>query len=131
MGLGPGHKTINSFIWIVWASFVIDKLTFISKSSWSPPSRVWETTYKGISGRTSSWTLRCRHQGYTCSWLSRRTRISDFMLHMMTTGLGMCSSRLQRTLILKTVAKVQPCVGMLDLECDGFIVEIFQHFLKT
>ncbi|KAG5563054.1 hypothetical protein RHGRI_005711 [Rhododendron griersonianum] len=37
----------------------------------------------------------------------------------------------RRTLILETVAKVRSCVVMLDLECDGLIVEMFQHFLKA
>ncbi|KAL6985183.1 hypothetical protein U1Q18_018560 [Sarracenia purpurea var. burkii] len=37
----------------------------------------------------------------------------------------------KRTLILETVAKVRSCVVMLDLECDGLIVEMFQYFLKT
>ncbi|XP_028105789.1 sister chromatid cohesion protein PDS5-like [Camellia sinensis] len=37
----------------------------------------------------------------------------------------------KRTLILKTVAKVRSCVVMLDLECDGLIVEMFHHFLKA
>lgn len=37
----------------------------------------------------------------------------------------------KRTLILETVAKVRSCVVMLDLECDGLIVEMFQHFLKA
>ncbi|XP_052191636.1 sister chromatid cohesion protein PDS5 homolog C isoform X2 [Diospyros lotus] len=37
----------------------------------------------------------------------------------------------KRTLILETVAKVRSCVIMLDLECDGLIVEMFQHFLKA
>ncbi|CAK9178635.1 unnamed protein product [Ilex paraguariensis] len=37
----------------------------------------------------------------------------------------------KRALILETVAKVRSCVVMLDLECDGLIVEMFQHFLKA
>uniref|UniRef100_A0A5B7B4S2 Tudor domain-containing protein n=1 Tax=Davidia involucrata TaxID=16924 RepID=A0A5B7B4S2_DAVIN len=37
----------------------------------------------------------------------------------------------KRTSILETVAKVRSCVVMLDLECDGLIVEMFQHFLKA
>ncbi|XP_059643018.1 sister chromatid cohesion protein PDS5 homolog C-like isoform X2 [Cornus florida] len=37
----------------------------------------------------------------------------------------------KRTLILETVAKVRSCVVMLDLECEGLIVEMFQHFLKA
>ncbi|XP_028095349.1 uncharacterized protein LOC114295323 [Camellia sinensis] len=37
----------------------------------------------------------------------------------------------KRTLILETVAKVRSCVVMLDLECDGLIVEMFHHFLKA
>ena len=36
----------------------------------------------------------------------------------------------KRAMILETVAKVRSCVVMLDLECDGLIVEMFQHFLK-
>ncbi|WCJ30381.1 hypothetical protein M5689_011945 [Euphorbia peplus] len=35
----------------------------------------------------------------------------------------------KRTSILDTVAKVRSCVVMLDLECDGLIIEMFQHFL--
>ncbi|KAG5601581.1 hypothetical protein H5410_032951 [Solanum commersonii] len=37
----------------------------------------------------------------------------------------------KRVMILETVAKVRSCVVMLDLECDGLITEMFQHFLKT
>ncbi|CAK9146640.1 unnamed protein product [Ilex paraguariensis] len=37
----------------------------------------------------------------------------------------------KRALILETLAKVRSCVVMLDLECDGLIVEMFQHFLKA
>ena len=37
----------------------------------------------------------------------------------------------KRASILETVAKVRSCVVMLDLECDGLIIEMFQHFLKT
>lgn len=37
----------------------------------------------------------------------------------------------KRMLILETVAKVRSCVVMLDLECDGLIIEMFQHFLKA
>ncbi|XP_059658238.1 sister chromatid cohesion protein PDS5 homolog C-like [Cornus florida] len=37
----------------------------------------------------------------------------------------------KRTSILETVAKVRSCVVMLDLECDGLIIEMFQHFLKS
>jgi hypothetical protein len=33
--------------------------------------------------------------------------------------------------ILDTVAKVRSCVVMLDLECDGLINDMFQHFAKT
>ncbi|KAF7151429.1 hypothetical protein RHSIM_Rhsim02G0215700 [Rhododendron simsii] len=36
----------------------------------------------------------------------------------------------KRTLILETVATVRSCLVMLDLECDGLIVEMF-HFLKA
>ncbi|KAK1382787.1 hypothetical protein POM88_020522 [Heracleum sosnowskyi] len=31
--------------------------------------------------------------------------------------------------ILQTVAKIRSCVVMLDLECDGLISEMFQHFI--
>ncbi|XP_008445261.2 sister chromatid cohesion protein PDS5 homolog C [Cucumis melo] len=37
----------------------------------------------------------------------------------------------KRASILETVAKVRSCVVMLDLECDGLIIEMFQHFFKT
>ncbi|KAG5540851.1 hypothetical protein RHGRI_020928 [Rhododendron griersonianum] len=37
----------------------------------------------------------------------------------------------KRTLILETVANVRSCVVMLDLECDGLIIEMFQHFLNA
>lgn len=37
----------------------------------------------------------------------------------------------KRVMILETVAKVRSCVVMLDLECDGLIAEMFQHFLKA
>lgn len=37
----------------------------------------------------------------------------------------------KRASILETVAKVRSCVVMLDLECDGLIVEMFQHFLNS
>ncbi|KAI3939221.1 hypothetical protein MKX01_002089 [Papaver californicum] len=37
----------------------------------------------------------------------------------------------KRASILETVAKVRSCVVMLDLECDGLIIEMFQHFLKA
>ncbi|XP_010526241.1 PREDICTED: muscle M-line assembly protein unc-89 [Tarenaya hassleriana] len=37
----------------------------------------------------------------------------------------------KRTSILETVARVQSCVVMLDLECDALVIEMFQHFLKT
>ncbi|KAF9616568.1 hypothetical protein IFM89_030335 [Coptis chinensis] len=37
----------------------------------------------------------------------------------------------KRVSILETVAKVRSCVVMLDLECDGLILEMFQHFLKV
>ncbi|XP_065851237.1 sister chromatid cohesion protein PDS5 homolog C-like isoform X1 [Euphorbia lathyris] len=37
----------------------------------------------------------------------------------------------KRTSILDTVAKVRSCVVMLDLECDGLIIEMFQHFLSA
>ncbi|XP_031120335.1 uncharacterized protein LOC116023466 isoform X2 [Ipomoea triloba] len=37
----------------------------------------------------------------------------------------------KRAFILETVAKVRSCVVMLDLECDGLIIEMFQHFFKT
>ncbi|KAL5074441.1 hypothetical protein RYX36_013425 [Vicia faba] len=37
----------------------------------------------------------------------------------------------KRRAILETVAKVRSCVVMLDLECDGLILEMFQHFLKA
>jgi hypothetical protein len=33
--------------------------------------------------------------------------------------------------VLDTVAKVRSCVVMLDLECDGLINYMFQHFAKT
>ncbi|KAK1322808.1 hypothetical protein QJS10_CPA02g01266 [Acorus calamus] len=33
--------------------------------------------------------------------------------------------------ILETVAKVRSCVVMLDLECDGLILDMFRHFFKT
>ncbi|KAL5698902.1 hypothetical protein ACHQM5_029878 [Ranunculus cassubicifolius] len=47
--------------------------------------------------------------------------------------LGDTSSRSyqRRVSILETVAKVRSCVVMLDLECDGMILEMFQHFLKS
>ncbi|KAK9141541.1 hypothetical protein Syun_010941 [Stephania yunnanensis] len=35
----------------------------------------------------------------------------------------------RRVSILETVAKVRSCVVMLDLECDGLILEMFEHFL--
>lgn len=37
----------------------------------------------------------------------------------------------KRTSILETVAKIRSCVVMLDLECDGLILEMFEHFLAT
>ncbi|KAI3987856.1 hypothetical protein MKX01_020970 [Papaver californicum] len=37
----------------------------------------------------------------------------------------------KRVSILHTVAKVQSCVVMLDLECDSLILEMFKHFLNT
>ncbi|TMX05362.1 hypothetical protein EJD97_023576 [Solanum chilense] len=37
----------------------------------------------------------------------------------------------KRVMILETVSKVRSCVVMLDLECDGLIAEMFQHFLKA
>ena len=37
----------------------------------------------------------------------------------------------KRTSILETVAKVRSCVVMLDLECDGLILEMFEHFLAA
>ncbi|GLT72796.1 hypothetical protein SLA2020_447000 [Shorea laevis] len=37
----------------------------------------------------------------------------------------------KRTSILETVAKVRSCVVMLDLECDGLILEMFHNFLKA
>ncbi|KAI3692100.1 hypothetical protein L6452_31909 [Arctium lappa] len=37
----------------------------------------------------------------------------------------------KRASILETVSKVRSCVIMLDLECDGLIVEMFEHFLKS
>uniref|UniRef100_A0A7N0TA02 Uncharacterized protein n=1 Tax=Kalanchoe fedtschenkoi TaxID=63787 RepID=A0A7N0TA02_KALFE len=37
----------------------------------------------------------------------------------------------KRTCILDTVAKVRSCVVMLDLECDGLILEMFRHFIKA
>ncbi|KAI3948392.1 hypothetical protein MKW92_005035 [Papaver armeniacum] len=37
----------------------------------------------------------------------------------------------RRVSILHTVAKVQSCVVMLDLECDSLILEMFRHFLNT
>lgn len=37
----------------------------------------------------------------------------------------------KRTVILETVSKVRLCVVMLDLECDGLISDMFQHFLKA
>ncbi|KAI5403849.1 hypothetical protein KIW84_051121 [Lathyrus oleraceus] len=40
-------------------------------------------------------------------------------------------SYVKRRAILETVAKVRSCVVMLDLECDGLILEMFQHFLKA
>ncbi|KAK9101804.1 hypothetical protein Sjap_019058 [Stephania japonica] len=36
----------------------------------------------------------------------------------------------KRVSILETVAKVRSCVVMLDLECDGLILEMFEHFLR-
>nr|GFA89011.1 sister chromatid cohesion protein PDS5-like isoform X1 [Tanacetum cinerariifolium] len=38
---------------------------------------------------------------------------------------------IRRVLILETVSRVQSCVIMLDLECDGMIVEMFVHFLRS
>ncbi|XP_076948936.1 uncharacterized protein LOC143621383 [Bidens hawaiensis] len=48
-------------------------------------------------------------------------------------GLADQSSRsyAKRASILETVSKVRSCVIMLDLECDGLIVEMFEHFLKS
>lgn len=37
----------------------------------------------------------------------------------------------KRASILETVSKVRSCVIMLDLECDGLIVEMFEHFLRS
>ncbi|KAJ8751855.1 hypothetical protein K2173_026054 [Erythroxylum novogranatense] len=37
----------------------------------------------------------------------------------------------KRTSILETVAKVRSCVVMLDLECEGLIIEMFRHFFNT
>ncbi|XP_031399901.1 uncharacterized protein LOC116210200 isoform X2 [Punica granatum] len=33
--------------------------------------------------------------------------------------------------IIYTIARVRSCVVMLDLECDGLVVEMFHRFLKT
>ncbi|PWA55577.1 Armadillo-type fold [Artemisia annua] len=40
-------------------------------------------------------------------------------------------SYIKRASILETVSKVRSCVIMLDLECDGMIVEMFEHFLRS
>ena len=40
-------------------------------------------------------------------------------------------SYIKRASILETVSKVRSCVNMLDLECDGMIVEMFEHFLRS
>ncbi|KAK1293627.1 DNA mismatch repair protein MSH6 [Acorus calamus] len=37
----------------------------------------------------------------------------------------------KRVSILETVAKVRSCVVMLDLECDGLILDMFHHFFNT
>ncbi|WOG87834.1 hypothetical protein DCAR_0207066 [Daucus carota subsp. sativus] len=37
----------------------------------------------------------------------------------------------KRASILETVAKIRSCVVMLDLECDGLIIEMFKHFLRS
>ncbi|PIA45788.1 hypothetical protein AQUCO_01600199v1 [Aquilegia coerulea] len=42
-----------------------------------------------------------------------------------------CRSYEKRVSILETVAKVRSCVVMLDLECDGLILQMFQYFLKA
>ncbi|KVH89310.1 hypothetical protein Ccrd_008702, partial [Cynara cardunculus var. scolymus] len=39
--------------------------------------------------------------------------------------------QMRRASILETVSKVRSCVIMLDLECDGLIVEMFEHFPKS
>lgn len=48
-------------------------------------------------------------------------------------GLDDMSSRSfpKRVSVLETVAKVRLCVVMLDLECDGLILQMFEHFLHT
>lgn len=37
----------------------------------------------------------------------------------------------KRVSILETVAKVQSCIVMLDLECDAMILDMFHIFLRT
>ncbi|KAF5182083.1 Tudor/PWWP/MBT superfamily protein [Thalictrum thalictroides] len=37
----------------------------------------------------------------------------------------------KRVSILETVAKVRSCVVMLDLECDGLILQMFNYFLRA
>ncbi|KAL4565214.1 hypothetical protein LXL04_029300 [Taraxacum kok-saghyz] len=48
-------------------------------------------------------------------------------------GLADQSSRSynKRASILETVSKVRSCVIMLDLECEGLIVEMFEYFLRS
>ncbi|KAH9305604.1 hypothetical protein KI387_010008, partial [Taxus chinensis] len=41
------------------------------------------------------------------------------------------SSFAKRVTILENVAKVRSCALMLDLECDGFILRMFEQFLDT
>jgi len=40
------------------------------------------------------------------------------------------SSKSFNNRVLETVAKVRSCVIMLDLECDGLVIEMFQHFFS-
>ena len=37
----------------------------------------------------------------------------------------------KRVSILDIAAKVRSCVVMLDLECDGLLLAMFSHFLRT
>ncbi|MFS7912772.1 putative sister chromatid cohesion protein Pds5 [Helianthus anomalus] len=77
------------------------------------------------------------------SWLCEITRItaheapySDEELKSIVSSLENLSDKSsrfydKRVSILDSISKVRSCIIMLDLECYGLIVKMFEHFLNT
>lgn len=88
--------------------------------------KVCDFFFARVSWACCSHALHERHHEFFLQEIFQLVVSSFEKLHDISSR-----SYVKRRAILETVAKVRSCVVMLDLECDGLILEMFQHFLKA